>query len=84
MVRRSIRKPLQANDREEFVAPIKPSDRQDFDTFLNAYAALLNHPDDEVSLDAAKRWSRWESQVARLIPDAAAVAKSDTDVRWAR
>jgi proline iminopeptidase len=70
--------------REEFVAPIKPEDREDFDTFNRAYHALLTHPDDNVSLDAAKRWSRWESQVARLIPKDDAIARSDTDVRWAR
>jgi len=70
--------------REEFVAPVKPEDREDFDTFNHAYHALLTNPDDEISLDAAKRWSRWESQVARLIPKADAIARSDTDVRWAR
>jgi len=75
---------VRADGREEFVAPVKPSDREDFDTFTQAYHALLTHPDDAVSLDAAKRWSRWESQVARLVPNTEAIAKSDTDIRWAR
>lgn len=75
---------MAAHSREEFVAPVKPSDLEDFDKFLHAYHALLTHPDDAVSLDAAKRWSRWESQVARLLPNVDAIAKSDTDIRWAR
>ncbi|KAK1921343.1 prolyl aminopeptidase serine peptidase [Papiliotrema laurentii] len=69
---------------EEFAAPIKPEDRRDFETFSQAYYALLTHPDDKISLDAAQRWSRWESQVARLLPEHEAIAKSDTDIRWAR
>ena len=66
------------------MAPLKPEDIESFDTFIQAYHKLLTHSDESISLDAAQRWSRWESQVSRLRPDALAIAKSDHDLRWAR
>ncbi len=51
---------------------------------IEAYYKLLTHADDSISLKAAQEWSRWESSVVKLYPDAKERAKADVDIKWAR
>jgi len=66
---------------EKYIAPVDPSQRHDM---IKAYYTLLTSDDEEVSLNAAKEWSRWESSVVRLYADQKEIAKADRDLKWAR
>lgn len=67
--------------REAFEAVIPPSDRADM---IKSYYKLLTDSDETVSLKAAQEWSRWETCVVKLFPDAELRAKSDVNLKWAR
>ena len=43
--------------RDEYVAPIPESERGDI---VLAYHAQLNSIDDEIRLNAARAWTKWE------------------------
>jgi proline iminopeptidase len=49
----------------DFVEPLPAAGRDDI---LNAYHKLLTHPDKNVHLPAAKRWSAYETACVRLLP----------------
>ncbi len=51
---------------EGFIAPVPEAQR---DGLIAAYSALLNNPDPDVHVPAAKAWSRWESSTITLLPD---------------
>ena len=52
---------------EGFLAPIPGAERGDL---IAAYHRRLTSPDRAVRLEAAKAWSRWESETITLLPDA--------------
>lgn len=51
---------------------------------MTAYQKRLTSDDEALSLEAARRWSVWETSTARLIPNAEDISKAETDDRWAR
>ncbi|MEO7276695.1 MAG: prolyl aminopeptidase, partial [Sphingomicrobium sp.] len=50
---------------EEFIAPIPQSERGDL---VEAYRKRLTSNDEQVQLEAAKAWSKWEGQIVTLLP----------------
>ena len=72
---------IRAQRREAFEAVISPSDRGDM---IKSYYELLTDADETISLGAAQAWSRWESSIAKLLPNAQMRANSDVNPRWAR
>ncbi|HEX7047270.1 MAG TPA: prolyl aminopeptidase [Gammaproteobacteria bacterium] len=56
----------------DFLAPVPASKRDDL---INAYAAMLDHPDSAVREAAAKAWTIWEMRASTLIPDEDAISK---------
>ncbi|KAH9923273.1 proline iminopeptidase [Fomitopsis serialis] len=64
---------------EEYIAPIPEPERQDM---VTAYHAQLNSADEEVSLRAAKAWSKWEMATSKLYVDPAQLAHVEDD-KWA-
>lgn len=51
---------------QEYVKVIPESERDDL---VGAFHRRLNHPDQEVQMEAARAWSLWEGSALRLIPD---------------
>lgn len=49
-----------------YLATIPEEERDDL---IHAYHHYLNHPDQQVCLNAAGAWSSWESAIAQLIPN---------------
>lgn len=66
---------------EKYSTHIPEEERDDL---VSAYARRLTSDDDQVSLEAAKHWSTWETSTARLFPDADNIRKAQEDVRWTR
>ncbi|KAI0279698.1 proline iminopeptidase [Russula aff. rugulosa BPL654] len=64
---------------EEYLAPIPESERGDL---ILAYHAQLNSTDDEIRLNAARAWSKWEMSTSKLYIDPAHVAAAEKD-DWA-
>ncbi|KAJ9125475.1 hypothetical protein QFC22_000436 [Naganishia vaughanmartiniae] len=64
---------------EEYLAPVPESERDDM---VKAYHKLLNSDDDDVRVNAAKAWSKWEMATSKLIVDPLDVAKAAEDT-WA-
>jgi len=65
---------------EEFrklVSPLKPEDRTDWWSILQAYYKLLTNPDTTVSTAAAKVWSGYEGALATLLPNQGVVSAYD-------
>jgi proline iminopeptidase len=54
---------------EDYVAPIAPQQRG---RMIEAYWAVLNGPDEEARLRAARAWCQWESRTTHLLLDPAA------------
>jgi proline iminopeptidase len=52
---------------EEFVAPIRPGDRDDM---VESYRRVLTGDDEAAKLVAAKAWSKWEAVTVTLLPSA--------------
>lgn len=59
---------------EEYLKPIPSSERQDL---VRAYYRRLTHPDENLRLEAAKAWSKWEAATSRLIVSKAAIEEFD-------
>ncbi len=67
---------------EEFrklVAPLKPEEKQNWQTILKAYYKRLTDPDPVVYMEAAKIWSVYEGTMATLLPNPAVVAEFAKD-----
>lgn len=65
---------------EEFrklVAPLKPEERTDWWSILQAYYKLLTDPDPDVHMPAAKVWSCYEGATATLLPSEKVIAAYD-------
>ncbi len=62
---------------ESLLAGLPPELRQGDP--LEGYARLLEHPDYNVRLSAARRWSVFEATLANLIPDSARVAGANEE-----
>ncbi|HEX6928118.1 MAG TPA: prolyl aminopeptidase [Gammaproteobacteria bacterium] len=58
-----------------FLEPVPVSKRGDL---INAYHAMLNHPDPEVRDRAAHAWTVWEMRASTLRPDDAYIAQYST------
>jgi len=58
---------------EDFVAPLSVAERQDI---VGAYYRLLMHPDPEIHMPAARRWSAYEVACFRLIPEKSDVSQA--------
>ncbi|ORX41253.1 Alpha/Beta hydrolase protein [Kockovaella imperatae] len=67
-----------------FASLVPEHRRTSMTEFAKAYKELFDNPDDSISLNAAKAWSRYESQVSRLVPDPKSIAQADHDLDWAR
>ena len=63
----------------KLVAPLKPEERENWQTILKAYAKLLTDPDPAVYMAAAKVWSCYEGAMATLLPNPAVVAEFAKD-----
>jgi len=46
---------------------------------MRAYHRRLCGDDEQVALEAARKWSVWEDSTAKLIPDPAFIARSEDD-----
>jgi proline iminopeptidase len=64
----------------DFAAPLSAAERKDI---LGVYHKQLTHPDRNIHLPAAKRWSAYESACARLIPKIEAEEESAEDHAYA-
>ncbi|GHJ85539.1 hypothetical protein NliqN6_1941 [Naganishia liquefaciens] len=64
---------------EEYLAPVPEEERGDM---VKAYNKLLNSENDDVRVEAAKAWSKWEMVTSKLIVDPADVQKAAEDT-WA-
>jgi proline iminopeptidase len=59
---------------DEYLKPVAPIDRNQM---VKAYWKLLNDPDFNVRLNAARAWSKWEAATSRLLTDPKAVEDFD-------
>ncbi|GBE88355.1 hypothetical protein SCP_1301700 [Sparassis crispa] len=64
---------------EDYLAPIPQAERHDM---ILAYHARLNSVDEEVRLNAAKAWSKWEMATSKLYVDPKQLAQVENDT-WA-
>ncbi|KAI8800403.1 proline iminopeptidase [Cladochytrium replicatum] len=62
---------------DDYLAPIPESERGDL---ISAYHTRLTHPDENVRLEAAKAWSRWECATSRMEVDPEMLAKVESDI----
>jgi proline iminopeptidase len=51
---------------------------------MTAYQKRLTSDDEALSLEAARRWSVWETSTSQLFQNAEEIQKAQTDDRWAR
>ncbi len=56
----------------DFLAPVPVAERENL---VNAYAAMLDHPDPEVRNRAAHAWTIWETRASTLRPDEDAIRR---------
>ena len=58
---------------------LKPNDRKNWQTILEAYYTLLIDPDPAVHMPAAKEWSGYEGRLSTLLPNESVVANFESD-----
>lgn len=63
---------------EEYIKPI-PAEKRD--CMMASYYALLDGPDEQVRLRAAKAWSVWEGSTCKLIPDPDTISTFESDMK---
>ncbi len=61
-------------EHRKLTALLKPDERKNWQTLLNAYHQRLIHPDPAIHQEAAKRWSVYEGTLATLLPNPEVVA----------
>jgi proline iminopeptidase len=61
---------------ERYVAPIPSDERGDL---VRAFYKRLTNPDEQVQLEAARAWARWEGSTIKLVPDAKTIADFSAD-----
>jgi len=63
---------------ERYESLIPPEKRDDL---IAEYYKLLTSDDDEVKLEAARRWASWEGSIALLVPSPGGFGDHEDD-RW--
>jgi len=67
-----------AREWERYESLIPPEKRDDL---IAEYYKLLTSDDDEVKLEAARRWASWEGSIALLVPSPGGFGDHEDD-RW--